>query len=77
MVILALNRPSEPIYLRSADRVLRPALGLKSRANADRPLPEVAVAVDSSVLAPPSDVNVAKPQVHEEFLAEVFEGAGG
>ena len=51
MIIIALDRTAELVDLRTADRILPPALRLKSRANRDDTLSKQAEAVDAAVCA--------------------------
>jgi len=77
MVILPLDGAPKPIYLRPANGVLRPALGLKGRSNADGTLAKVAVAIDAPILTSPRDLNITIAKVYKQFLAEVLEGSWG
>jgi hypothetical protein len=74
VIVFPLNGSAESVDVWPADWIVGPALGLKSWANANGTLTEVAVAVDSAILTPPCDFNASITQMPQKFLTEMLEG---
>lgn len=76
MVVIALSGTSKLVYLRPSNGVASPTLGLEGWANANGSLSEVAMAVDTPVLATLGHFDVPVPEMGKNSLQKCSNARG-